>query len=311
MLSGARRRIIVLFKLAIIVALVYWLMDSGQMDFTQLLEQPFSLLHLAAIAILTVNFLLSGYRWFLLLRIQLPHVRVGSVIGWMWISEFFAMVTPGGGGGELARSYYAIKNHPEDRTSALSSVLLDRLIGLLSLLFLGVASYGLFLLFGRQITPAAHYLGVATGASLIIAVLGSMTLLARPTRMLFGRFISADMMRAAALITQTYWRRKDVVVSCFVLSLVCHLFLIIPFWVAADLLVVDMDYLASLLVVPLTMIANLLPITPGGMGVGETAASFMFAQFAVLNGGAMMAMVRLWLMILQLGGGLWYLVKKN
>ena len=302
---------IILFKLALTSGLVYWLLDSGQMDFKKILEQPFSALHLAAIAILTVNFIIAGYRWFLLLTIQLPDVRLGRMIGWMWISEFFAMVTLGGGGGKLARSYYAIKNHPEARIAGFSSVLLDRLIGLLSLLFLGVASYGLFLLSGQQVTPTAHHLGAVTAILLLIAVLGSIALMASPTRRAFRRFISDDMLRATDLIMQSYYRQKAVVVYCFVLSLIAHLFLIMSFWVAADLLVIDMDYLSSLVVVPFTLIANFLPITPGGIGVGETTATFMFALFAVVNGGTMMAMVRLWLIILQLGGGLWYLLQSE
>ena len=140
-MSATKRRIVVLFKLALTVSLVYWLLDSGQMDFTQFLERPLSVLHLATTSVLIINFILSGYRWFLLLRIQLPHVYPVRVVGWMWIREFFAMITPGGGG-ELARSYYAIKNHPEARVAAFSSILLDRLLGLISLLFLGIMSNG-------------------------------------------------------------------------------------------------------------------------------------------------------------------------
>ena len=311
MSKGTLRRLIILFKLTVMVGLVSWLLDSGQMDFTQILDQPFSALHLAGVVVLLVNFGLSGYRWFLLLRIQLPHVRPGRVIGWMWISEFFAMVTPGGGGGELARSYYAIRNHPEARIAAFSSVLIDRMVGLVSLLFLGAASYGMFLLSGRQVTAVTHYLGMATGASLVVVILGSAALFIRPMRILFSRFISDDLAQATTLIMTTYWRQKMVVAYGFLLSLIGQLFLIFPFWIAADVMAVDMDYLASFLVIPLTLIANILPVSPGGMGVGETAASFMFAQFSVLNGAGLMVLVRIWLMILQIGGGLWYLLEKD
>ncbi len=305
------RRLIVFSKLAIMIGLVYWLLDSGQIDLTQLLEQPFSSLHVVGIIVIIGNFMLTGYRWFLLLRVQLPDVRALRVIKWGWIGEFFNMVTPGGGGGELARSYYAIKHHPEARIAAFSSVVLDRLIGLVALLALGFVSYGMLVLTGRQMTPVTHYLGSASGVLLAGVVLVSAALMMPVSRRLFRRFISHDLAQAMALIMQTYWQRKTVAIYCFLLSLVCHLLLIFAFWIAAGIFVVQMDYLSSVLVVPLTLVANLLPVSPGGMGVGETAATYMFAQFNVINGAGLMALVRVWMMILQLAGGLWYLFDKD
>ena len=56
------------------------------------------------------------------------------------------------------------------------------------------------------------------------------------------------------------------------------------------------------------IIANNLPISPDGVGVAETTASILFGQFNVQTGAAIMLIVRLWIFILRLPGGLIYVL---
>ena len=66
-----------------------------------------------------------------------------------------------------------------------------------------------------------------------------------------------------------------------------------------------------LMVCPLVFVATSLPISPNGIGVGETAASFLFAQFGVETGATIMLVVRLWILALRLPGALFYVLRRR
>jgi len=76
------------------------------------------------------------------------------------------------------------------------------------------------------------------------------------------------------------------------------------------LLVVDVkiNWHSLLLIVPLVIVANSLPIAPGGIGVAETTASLLFAQFGVEKGATVMLIVRIGILLLRLPGGLIYIL---
>jgi uncharacterized membrane protein YbhN (UPF0104 family) len=76
---------------------------------------------------------------------------------------------------------------------------------------------------------------------------------------------------------------------------------------AGIVLNVDLDWKIILLAVPFIFIANVLPISPGGIGVGETAAAFLFATLGVTEGATIMLVVRVWLVLIQLSGSMVYL----
>ena len=67
----------------------------------------------------------------------------------------------------------------------------------------------------------------------------------------------------------------------------------------------------AFLVCPLVFVATALPLSPSGIGVGETAASVLFAQFGVETGATLMLIVRLWFLVLQLPGGLLYVLRRG
>ena len=60
--------------------------------------------------------------------------------------------------------------------------------------------------------------------------------------------------------------------------------------------------LSALLAVPLVIIAMSLPISPGGLGVGEAAASQLFAEFGLANGALVVLVVRLGVVVISLPG---------
>src|SRR5437764_3544534 len=87
--------------------------------------------------------LLATVRWQLLLRIQ------GITLGWLralaivMIGLFFNMFLPGLVGGDAVRLYLVFKCAPRKKAPATLSVAMDRILGMLAILFLTVLSVAL------------------------------------------------------------------------------------------------------------------------------------------------------------------------
>jgi uncharacterized membrane protein YbhN (UPF0104 family) len=83
------------------------------------------------------------------------------------------------------------------------------------------------------------------------------------------------------------------------------------FLVAGQVIGTQLNWTHVFVVCPLVYIIGSLPISPGGFGVGEAAASVLFAQFGVETGATIMLTMRLWLVMLQLPGGLLYVFRSR
>ena len=81
--------------------------------------------------------LLSGTRWWWLLRVNDLRVRWWDAQRFTWIGLFFNNVVPGQTGGDAVKALYIMKHCPGGRLPALMSVLVDRILGLGSLALLG------------------------------------------------------------------------------------------------------------------------------------------------------------------------------
>ena len=85
---------------------------------------------------------LAVMRWKTLLHIQ--HFRIGwkQATGILFIGEFFLTFTPGLVGGDVARIYYLAREQPEKKVDAFTAVLMDRVMGMLSLILLAAIILG-------------------------------------------------------------------------------------------------------------------------------------------------------------------------
>ena len=140
-------------KLLLAVAILGFLIVRIQSHsgFERLLSQPKNwLLLLLAQGLILAGFSLSFVRWYLLIRgLGLPfHLRDAFRLG--SLGYMLNQVSPGSVGGDLLKAVFIAKEHPEQKTEAVATVLLDRVIGLYAISL--VASVGLMLL-GQSTEP--------------------------------------------------------------------------------------------------------------------------------------------------------------
>ncbi len=225
-------------------------------------------------------------RWQILLRIQ------GISLGWLraagvvMVGLFFNMFLPGLIGGDLVRLYFVFKRAPEKKTQATLSVAMDRLFGLLSILFLA----GLVLSFRfnwlRQSAATLHIawlaLALLGGALVFVVALFSLVgfgaLHRLPKRLFFRKAIVES---GQAL--EVYRKHPAAMALAFVTTIISHLAYYVSFYCAGQSLRAS-DRVAGLVdmisIMPLVNTVTSIPISIGGLGVRETLFQQLLGNLA-------------------------------
>ena len=235
----------------------------------------------ASALLLFVTIPLSAYRWHLLLWCQgfrLPFRKTFEVV---LVGLFFSTFLPGSHGGDIVRAGYIYHGARQQTGTLLMSILIDRVTGLAGLIVLGFAA--------QFAMPAVIDLRVTAFmvALAAIAVLGSFFLptLGRLTATVFRHFGSRLGDQILELSTQigsaitVYLKRGKILAAAVLISIVQFGFSLAAFvFIARAFDFVTVSPVTIVYAGVVSMIANSLPLTPGGIGVGEAA----FANAVIL-----------------------------
>jgi glycosyltransferase 2 family protein len=235
--------------------------------------------------------LLATVRWQILLRVQ------GIVLGWLraWaivvIGLFFNMFLPGLVGGDAMRLYFVFRKAPQQKTRATLSVVMDRLIGLFSLLCLALVVVGFRLRWLSQFRATAHVtyvalviLGSAVVGMVLLFVVEELGLTRRlPKRMPFRKTIVS-----AGDALDVYRKRLPLTLAAFAVTLVSHAAYYMSYYCAMRSLAGAETHAASVIdffsIMPLVNTITGVPISFGGTGVRETLFQTLLGRLTGMPG---------------------------
>jgi glycosyltransferase 2 family protein len=283
------------FGLLALVIARYWNDDpnTGSPGLRTLLQGSIDYGALAFAAVLVaVALSLQLFRWFILIRaLDLPFslrntFRLGMV------GVFFNTFLPGSVGGDLLKAYFIAKEHPERRTRAVATVIADRALGLFGLI-LFVAVLGTMAWVGGDAriiaNPGLQWLIKLMAAIAGGTITGFILLGFLPERRVdrFARrlrwFPKVGKSLAELWYTVVVYRQRiRAVVLCVGLSALSHFALVFAFHSASRVFppanpAVEQATLAEHMVVaPIGFIVQALPVSPGGVGVGEAAFAGLY-----------------------------------
>lgn len=255
-----------------LLALLYFLhiIDVGSLRI--LLSRPWILA--LAVAASLVNIPLEALRWHILLRSQGLSLCFVGTLRILATSVFFANFLPGAAGGDLIRGVYIYKASEGRRTPALLSIVVDRLIGLVAFVLIGLVS-----VMARPGGPySAFDLSIVAFSAIFMATLVILFLFGHRIGQFLRRLLSGRSARLAQIIDDTgtalrqYMRDWRSVGLALLISFAIVFFAVGPIVLIAEAMRLGglsaLEYgIAGLY----ALIANSLPLTPGGLGVGETA----------------------------------------
>jgi uncharacterized protein (TIRG00374 family) len=294
-------------KLLIAITLVAWLIKSGRLDLRQLISTSLSLSHLLGMLVLLMVILAQGLRWWWLLKIQDIDLSFSKIFRLFWIGQFFSIVLPGLAGGELMRGYYVARETPGARVASISTVILDRALGLYATLSLGVVSFLTMLITQTQMIASVHQLGVLNSVMFAGCTLFFLSLSFDSTRRIALKLLPGSLRARMGVALDAYHKHGHRLFICFILSLLANMAAMSTFRIAGQMTEAALTWNEVFLACPLVFIATTLPLSPGGIGIGETTASILFSSFGVKSGATIMMIVRLWFLILRVPGLLFFI----
>ncbi len=303
------KALIVCLKFVFAAALLAWLVRSGRLDPGALTAASSGGFHLAGLALVGACLAGQTWRWWMLLKAQGIGLSFRRAAWLSWVGFFISLAIPGMAGGVLSRAYLVAGDVSDRRFEAVSTVVLDRLMGLLALLCMGAASLiGSWLRDGWDPGLAPAWLATALlwGALATAAAAAWMG----PTRRWALGLLPGSLRGSVERCAAAYRRHGVILLGAFGLSILSAAITLGAFVAAARAVGSGLSLGGAGQVVPLVFVAGALPIAPDGVGVSETASALLFSQHGVASGAAIMLLYRLWLLVLRLPGGLLFLLHK-
>jgi len=299
--SGLLRRVAFgLVRLAIGVGILVYLVKSGQIELRSLTR----LLHAWPLTVLGVGAFLvdiffMSIRASLLFHAQRLSLSLRNAIQLTLIGFFFSTFLPGAAGGDIAKLYYAARENYGKRVEVATVLLFDRIIGLFSLVLLPFLFVPFFLELLVRVPILRHILWFdgALGLAMILGmtlVMFSESFRMRSSRLL-ARWLGAQNIAERAFeAICAYGKGRSVLLPALALSLAANLVLIAS--TAFGLYAVNPAGLSMklCLVAPIGHLANSLPLTPGGIGVGESAFNALFSLTGISGGADALLCLRVW-----------------
>jgi len=231
--------------------------------------------------------MLATVRWQILLRVQgirLSWLRAGAIV---MIGLFFNQFLPGAVGGDVMRLYYGFKQAPRKKVGVALSIAMDRLFGLLTIVFLAAVSVSLRFSWLSRSRASLHitYLALTLlGAALVFIVLvfwfaksGFLRRLpkAAPFRKQVMEFGDA------LLCYRTHFLAM---LGAFLITIASHLAYYVSFYCAGQSLRASTGHAANLKdivsIMPLVNTITSVPISLGGTGVRETLFQQLLGNLA-------------------------------
>jgi hypothetical protein len=258
-----------------------------------------------------VTILIAGWRWNQLLGILGIHVSVKSLTCVVPIAQFFSVFLPGSTGDDLTRMLYISRLAPRRVGEACATVLLDRFIGLTSVLVLALfcVPWQWSLMSASSQTRWIALGMLSAGAFTCLG--GAIFFLAgHPTHRWFEkrlRLRPAHSLRdEAARIWGLLCNNKMLVAIVISAALITQLVHCVIFYLAGVSVGIESPLLPWFTFVPIVLAANALPITIAGIGIREYLLVLFLGVIIHVDGAHAVAtsfvILSLILMICLLGG---------
>lgn len=243
-------------------------------------------LPLAVAASFVVTWLMA-YRWGSILAASGLHFKTGRLFLYYLIGIFFTSFVPGGGiSGDVARLIY-VDRDVRDKALVLSTVVYERLVGVFTLLLIGLGATLMTRAAGR--TGRIIYLseGVLALAFIAIAMLMSRYVSSKAAqfiRKMGRRTRTVKIAEAAARTLESISElRRDgaLLFRTSMISILIRLVWSLGCYVVAWAMGLPIGLLSLFAFISLVDLVRLMPISVGGLGVREWAVIVLFASVGI------------------------------
>lgn len=304
-----------LFKLAFVVAIFYWLLTQGHFEFKEVREALTITTVLSELAFLGIAYYCSSERLRNLLRIFSVRISSYDSFRYYLVGLFFNFVLPGGVGGDVMKGYYIYRNQDLNRSKVPITVVIDRLMGLYTIFFIGsVATLIEYSNLGQNVIllKTAQFC-VAT--MLIISLAAILVFLPRVQNFLykFGKrlpIVNRSLVDSILNVVRELYSSPKLLMKSFLLSALSQFAFMSAIVIGGHALgFTEIPFRSYLFITAIGFLVSAIPITPAGIGMAQ--AAFLFVANAYLDeattlGPSATTIFQIVSLIWALAGGLIY-----
>ena len=305
-----------LLKFSFAAGIIYWLVDSGKLDpslFSDLMKSGPNL-YIGA-AIIMFNMAMTGYRWKLLLQVKSKtKLNILKILPAHWIGLFFSSFLPGIVTGDVVKLLY-IKDLDKNfsKTFLLTSVVMDRIMGLCGLLFMAgfvsLIQYNELLNLSASLKPFIHLnLLLCLGCIVFFIIL----FLPEKIQDKIDRIVEKIPFIGAKLshLLDQVWlfgKYKKPTIQTLVMSICTQALGILAIWyLTSPFYGKEIPFTLLFGFLPIGFVAVAIPISPSGAGVGHLIFDELFNIVGVPGGASLFNIYFLVLLSINLLGILPY-----
>lgn len=230
---------------------------------------------------------LGVVRWRLVLETQGLDLSMARATRISLVAQFFNSFLLGSTGGDFIKAYYAARETHHRKTEAVTTVFVDRLVGLWAmLLFAGVMmlpNLAMLRQHGELAAPALVILAMLVALSLVLSLAfwGGVSKRFPNARHHLRRLPKGLVLERSLDSCRQFGKEKAFLAKSVALSLVLNLVWVLQISVLGGGLDLHIPFTALLVIVPIIFCISALPITPNGLGVREQLFVRMLAVIAI------------------------------
>jgi uncharacterized protein (TIRG00374 family) len=248
----------------------------------------------------------------LLCRSQQTQLGFWHGLRLVLVSVFFNFFVPGGTGGDVAKMYYLAADNPGKGLELAVVVFVDRVTGLLGLIITVMILALVNVPLVSEYPLIRWLLGLLAAMLAVVAVFALLFHAEGFRKSRVFRYIREKLpmqlyVDRAAEAVNAFRVHKLTLLVAVVISVLGNGAMVFMFLLAGTVFMPDTPGAAVCFLAVLGMFANALPLTPGGLGVGEAAFEGLFGLLGISAGAMLMVSWRLGMLPLGLLGGLYYI----
>ena len=305
-------KIIFILKLLITLSLCIVILKNVEWEnFLKALHNSNLVLILVVFCCMIANILLSSLKWKILLSIHGIQFEFSKLSKYYFSAFFFNNFLPTNIGGDGYRIFKTIKN-PHSKAGAVTAILMERITGILALLFIGfVAGLYSFLQDGDKISRLSTIIGLAgifaiVFFSIIIVWRGNLSWI------LNRKFLPQKIKKVIEHIGD-YQQHAFKTFQVAFISIIFHVFFVFFRFLLIIAVGAEISIFHLALAVVISTLVALIPITINGIGLLDGSFIYLLVNYGVSNEQAVIVMllIRALQIPLSLIGGMFYFLDRQ
>lgn len=299
----------IVFRYAIGFLIIAWMWNTEVLSFDPLKNiKPKTIIY-CALAGLSIT-VFSTIRIQILLKNQKVYLNFFECFVYSCVGLLYSLMLPGGISGDAVRAVLFSKKIPEKTMVSIGALIVDRVIGMVTLIMLGLFS-AFFLL--SVIENIEKYI-ILFFALMIFLSLGLLFVLRYKVNHdnnhkygIFEKVVNLIKKFIDKIKVNEYERMT--IISSALLSVLMNAATILLIYMCALENNSNMSFVEISAVSPIGLMTNAIPIAPGGLGIGEKSFDLLFNMVGGVNGAGTFLMARIFIYFPAVIGGIYSLYR--